>query len=201
MRANGANGTSDRTRLDRALAAAVRDPALIRAAEALLDNDLAKAEAILRPHLYDRPTDVAAIRMMAELAGRIGRYADAETLLRRALELAPDFSAARANLATALCRGQAAADEAAETARRTFEEGSAGEALPTMTATHRITIIDALIGLGMCASKGEARRLIQGGGARIDGEKVDNDEAWITPTAEGVRISAGKKKHGLVLQG
>jgi len=106
-----------------------------------------------------------------------------------------------ANAATALCRGQAAADEAAETARRTFEEGSAGEALPTMTATHRITIIDALIGLGMCASKGEARRLIQGGGARIDGEKVENDEAWITPTAEGVRVSAGKKKHGLVVAG
>ena len=53
----------------------------------------------------------------------------------------------------------------------------------------------------MCASKGEARRLIQGGGARIDGEKVESDEAWITPTADGVRISAGKKKHGLVLQG
>ena len=106
-----------------------------------------------------------------------------------------------ANAATALCRGQAAADEAAETARRTFEEGTSGEALPTFAASHRITIIDALIGLGMCTSKGEARRLIQGGGARIDGEKVESDEAWITPTADGVRISAGKKKHGLVLQG
>jgi tetratricopeptide (TPR) repeat protein len=90
--------------LDRALAAAVRDPALVRAAQALLDNDLAAAERILRPHLHADPFDVAAIRMLAEVAGRIGRYADAEKLLRRALELAPGFTAARANLATALYR-------------------------------------------------------------------------------------------------
>jgi tetratricopeptide (TPR) repeat protein len=90
--------------LDRALAAAKRDPVLIRAAKALLANDLEAAEGFLRPFLFDHPTDVAAIRMMAELAGRLGRYADAEKLLRRALELAPDFSAARANLATALYR-------------------------------------------------------------------------------------------------
>jgi tetratricopeptide (TPR) repeat protein len=90
--------------LDRALDAAVRDPALVGAAQALLANDLAAAERILRPHLHADPFDVAAIRMLAEVAGRIGRYADAETLLRRALELAPDFTAARANLATALYR-------------------------------------------------------------------------------------------------
>ena len=48
---------------------------------------------MLRPHLHEKPTDVAAIRMLAELAGRIGRYTDAETLLRRALELAPGFAA------------------------------------------------------------------------------------------------------------
>lgn len=90
--------------LDRALDAAVRDPALVRAAQALLANDLAAAERILRPHLHADPFDVAAIRMLAEIAGRIGRYADAEKLLRRALELAPDFTAARANLATALYR-------------------------------------------------------------------------------------------------
>ncbi|HEY0414514.1 MAG TPA: sulfotransferase [Allosphingosinicella sp.] len=90
--------------LDRALDAARRDPALLRAAQALLDNDLPVAEGILRRHLYAAPTDVPAMRMMAELAGRLGRYKDAEALLRRALELAPDFTAARANLATALYR-------------------------------------------------------------------------------------------------
>jgi tetratricopeptide (TPR) repeat protein len=90
--------------LDRALDQAVRDPQLVRAAEALLANDLPVAERILRPHLHANPFDVAAIRMLAEVAGRIGRYGDAEKLLRRALELAPDFTAARANLATALYR-------------------------------------------------------------------------------------------------
>jgi tetratricopeptide (TPR) repeat protein len=107
--------------LDRALAEAVRNPALLRAAQALLDNDLPVAERILRPHLHDRPTDVAAIRMMAELAGRLGRYADAEKLLRRALELAPDFSAARANLATALYRQNRPA-EAVEMLDRLLDE-------------------------------------------------------------------------------
>jgi len=87
-----------------AIAAATRDPRLLRAAEALLDNDIPVAERLLRSHLKEKPTDVAAIRMMAEVAGRLGRYADAETLLRRALELAPSFAAARSNLATILYR-------------------------------------------------------------------------------------------------
>ena len=93
-----------------AIHASVRDPVLIEAAEALLDNELATAEHILRPRLKAKPTDVAAIRMMAELAARLGRYGDAETLLRRALELAPGFAAARANLATILYRQNRPAD-------------------------------------------------------------------------------------------
>ncbi|HEX4739024.1 MAG TPA: sulfotransferase [Allosphingosinicella sp.] len=113
---------SDTVVLDRALADAVRNPALLRAAQALFDNDLAVAERILRPHLYDHPTDVAAIRMMAELAGRLGRYADAEKLLRRALDLAPDFSAARANLATSLYRQNRPAEAVAELDRLLDEE-------------------------------------------------------------------------------
>ena len=72
----------------------------------------------------------------------------------------------------------------------------AGESLPTFVASGPITIIEALIGLGMCASKGEARRLIQGGGARADGEKIDDEGAMVTP---GAKISAGKKKHGLIV--
>ncbi|HEU0098856.1 MAG TPA: sulfotransferase [Allosphingosinicella sp.] len=76
----------------------------MEAALALVEGRLAVAEGLLRSHLRQRPTDIAAIRMMAELAGRLGRYADSETLLRRALELAPGFTAARANLATILYR-------------------------------------------------------------------------------------------------
>ena len=100
-----------------AISASVRDPALMGAAAALVDNDLAAAERLLRPHLKRKPTDVAAIRMMAELAGRLGRYADAERLLRRALELAPAFTAARANLATALYRQNRATEAIAELER------------------------------------------------------------------------------------
>jgi tetratricopeptide (TPR) repeat protein len=85
-----------------AIGVSVRDPKLMRAAGALVENDLPTAEAILRPRLKEKPADVAAIRMMAELAARIGRYQDAENLLRRAVDLAPAFMAARSNLATVL---------------------------------------------------------------------------------------------------
>ena len=94
-----------------AVHASVGDPQLVDAATALLDGDLRRAEQLLRPRLKDDPFDVAAIRMMAELAGRLGRYRDAEALLRRALDLAPGFRAARANLATVLHR-QNRSDEA-----------------------------------------------------------------------------------------
>ena len=82
----------------------VRDPVLREAAIALCDGDLPVAERLLKDHLKQQPTDVAAIRMLAELAGRIGRDVDAESLLRRAVELAPSFAAARFNLATILYR-------------------------------------------------------------------------------------------------
>ena len=103
-----------------------------------------------------------------------------------------------ANEATAMCRGRAAADEAAETARRTFEEGSAGEALPSIAVAGSIGIVDALVNLGLTASKGEARRLIKGGGARVDGEKVDDEALTIAVGSSPVRVSAGKKHHGIL---
>ncbi|WP_404481094.1 tetratricopeptide repeat-containing sulfotransferase family protein [Novosphingobium sp. BL-52-GroH] len=87
-----------------AIRASAHDPRLVAIAGALVTGDLPAAESGLRQRLRDQPTDVAAIRMMAELAGRIGRHRDAEALLRRALELAPGFVAARANLATVLYR-------------------------------------------------------------------------------------------------
>ncbi|WP_168846103.1 tyrosine--tRNA ligase [Sphingomonas sp. S2M10] len=103
-----------------------------------------------------------------------------------------------ANEATAMCRGRAAAEEAAETARKTFEEGAAGGALPTLAVSGgSISVVDALVGLGFCASKGEARRLIKGGGARLEGEKIDDEAATIAVAGE-VRLSAGKKHHGLL---
>ncbi len=104
-----------------------------------------------------------------------------------------------ANAATAMCRGPAAAEQAAETARRTFEEGSSGDALPSVAVSgDSIAVIDALIAIGFANSKGEARRLIAGGGARIDGEKVTDEAATIPLDTANIRISAGKKLHGLL---
>ena len=102
-----------------------------------------------------------------------------------------------ADLATAMAHGEEAAREASETARRTFEEGSSGEALPTLKVAGEIALVDALVGLGLCASKNEARRLIAQGGAKVEGERAGEDRV-IAVTGE-VRISAGKKKHGVLV--
>ena len=80
------------------------DPRLLEPALALAEGHIAVAEPLLRNHLKQFPTDVAAIRMLAEIATRIGRYGDAENLLTRCLELAPGFKAARHNFAVILHR-------------------------------------------------------------------------------------------------
>jgi len=84
--------------------ASVRQPALQQAAGAMLRNDIAKAESLLKAHLHAAPTDVPAIRMLAEVAVRVGRDDDALRLLERCLELAPGFLPARYNLAVVLHR-------------------------------------------------------------------------------------------------
>jgi tetratricopeptide (TPR) repeat protein len=89
--------------------AATKDPRLLAAAAALVANDLPVAEARLRAHLKDHATDVAALRMLAEVAARLRRYPDAQRLLERCLELAPSFDAARHNLAIVLNRQTKAA--------------------------------------------------------------------------------------------
>jgi len=82
----------------------VNDPRLMNAALALAQNRIPDAEAALREHLKHWPTDVLAIRMLAEVAARIGRIHDAETLLARCVELAPGFRMARQNYAMVLHR-------------------------------------------------------------------------------------------------
>jgi tetratricopeptide (TPR) repeat protein len=81
-----------------------RDPRLLAAGTALCENRIPEAEALLREHLKRLPTDVAAIRMLAEVAARLGRNEDAENLLARCLELAPAFREARQNYALVLHR-------------------------------------------------------------------------------------------------
>jgi tetratricopeptide (TPR) repeat protein len=97
--------------------ASVTDPNLMAAADALCDDRLAVAERLLRDHLTAHPTDVAAMRLLAETGTRLGRYGDAEALLERALELAPSFVGARYNLAIVLYRQQKAAEALAQIER------------------------------------------------------------------------------------
>jgi tetratricopeptide (TPR) repeat protein len=94
----------------RAVKAATTDAELMRAAQALFANVLHEAEPLLKERLKRDPYDYTALRMLAELAARIGRLHDSENLLRRALELAPSFQNARANLATILYRQSRAAE-------------------------------------------------------------------------------------------
>jgi tetratricopeptide (TPR) repeat protein len=111
----------DSAAADQAYALSIRhsaqDPRLMQAGVHLVDGRLAPAEALLREHLKQHPTDVAAIRMLAEVASRLGRYADAEALLARGLELAPSFAPVRHNLALVLHRQARFADALAEIQR------------------------------------------------------------------------------------
>ncbi len=88
-----------------------RDPRLMHAAAALAKNDLDTAQPALAAWLAAHPVDPYALRMMAEVSGRLGRYAESETLLRRSLAVAPQFDVARFNLALVLHR-QSASDAA-----------------------------------------------------------------------------------------
>jgi tyrosyl-tRNA synthetase len=102
--------------------------------------------------------------------------------------------------ATAMAHGVSAAGMAEQTADATFSGGH-GDDLPSHAiATEVIGIVDALIALKFATSKAEARRLIAGGGARIDGEKVTDEGALVAPGTDPVRISAGKKLHGLIIR-
>src|SRR6185437_5870455 len=86
------------------LRVATKDPKLIEAARVLCDNKLAIAERLLRDYLRNDPSSIAALRMLAEIGARLGRYGDAEVLLARCLELAPNFAVARHNYAVVLHR-------------------------------------------------------------------------------------------------
>jgi len=101
---------------------ASRDPRLLEAGAALVENRIAQAEVLLRAHLKQHPTDVAAIRMLAEVAARLGRFGDSEVLLARCLELAPSFTAARHNYATVLNRQGKGAEALAEVERVLVQE-------------------------------------------------------------------------------
>jgi tyrosyl-tRNA synthetase len=111
-----------------------------------------------------------------------------------------------ATAATALAHGQAAADAAAETARRAFEEGEAAETLPGVTVPAGeleagIPAFRLFALAGLAASNGEARRLIRGGGARVNDAPVTEEGQVISArdARDGaIKLSAGRKQHRLV---
>jgi tetratricopeptide (TPR) repeat protein len=92
----------------------VRTPELIQAADALAQGQLPDAESRLRARLQRQPTDIAALRMLAELAARLGRNEEAIRLLEHVLLRAPSFDAARQNLAAVLNRGNRHTEALAE---------------------------------------------------------------------------------------
>ena len=108
--------------------------------------------------------------------------------------------------ATALVHDRTAADAAADTARRTFEEGTLAENLPTVEiATAEMTslgVLAAFVRAGLVASNGEARRQIKGGGLKVNDTTVTDEKMVLTPAAltpEGViKLSLGKKRHVLL---
>jgi tyrosyl-tRNA synthetase len=109
--------------------------------------------------------------------------------------------------ATALLHGRDAANEAADTAQKTFEQGAIAENLPTVEIPRGeleagIGVLAAFVKAGLVASNGEARRQIKGGGLRVNDTVVTDEKMALTPaslTPEGViKLSMGKKKHVLL---
>ncbi|MBI3446842.1 MAG: tyrosine--tRNA ligase [Magnetospirillum sp.] len=107
---------------------------------------------------------------------------------------------------TRLCHGEAAALEAAETARKTFEEGASDANLPTIEIAAAelaagLSLVALLVKAGLAASNGDAKRLIKGGGARVNDEAIANEGHNLgnTDLKDGIlKLTAGKKRHILV---
>jgi tyrosyl-tRNA synthetase len=108
--------------------------------------------------------------------------------------------------ATAMLHGRSAAEAAAETARKTFEQGESAEGLPriALDLNAGVGLLAAITAAGLASSNGEARRHIQGGAIRINDKPVTDDKMQLTAAhcdGEGViKLSMGKKKHVLIVQ-
>ena len=109
-----------------------------------------------------------------------------------------------ANEATAMLHGHAAAEAAAETSRKTFEEGTSAEGLPTIMLDLKsgVGLLQANVAAGFASSNGEARRAVRGGAIRVNDTQVSDDKMILNLSnlnANGViKLSMGRKKHVLV---
>jgi tyrosyl-tRNA synthetase len=104
---------------------------------------------------------------------------------------------------TVLCHGQDAADSAMETAKLIFEQGGVGGDIPIYNAdlSEPIPAYELFFNAGLAESKSEARKLIRGGGARVNDVKIEDENMLVNSSDiinDGIKLSAGKKKHILV---
>ncbi|RWC56421.1 tyrosine--tRNA ligase [Mesorhizobium sp.] len=108
---------------------------------------------------------------------------------------------------TALLHGRAAAEQASDTARKTFEEGALAESLPTVEVDKAaleagLGVLSLLVSAGLAVSNGEARRHVQGGAVRLNDQPVSDERRLVTPgdlsPENVVKLSLGRKKHILV---
>lgn len=112
-----------------------------------------------------------------------------------------------AHEATKLCHGEDAANEAAATAQKVFEQGSVGDDLPTIDIdesrlSNGVPVMELLVESGLTESKGKARKLIEQGGAKLNDAKIMDIDMLVASadlTDDGyIKLSAGKKKHAIV---
>ena len=106
-----------------------------------------------------------------------------------------------------MCHGEQAAIDAEATAQQVFEQGSVGDDLPSIDVTMTtleggLNILDLFVDAGLASSKGDVKRLIKGGGAKINDATITDMSMIVTPTAineDGIiKLSSGKKKHALI---
>jgi len=102
--------------------------------------------------------------------------------------------------ATAMLHGRDAATAAEATARETFAGGGAGEKLPTLSLGDGMNITHALTAIGFTGSNGEAKRKIAEGAVRLDDVTVNDPALLLTPSDEPLKLSLGKKRHGLLVR-
>jgi tyrosyl-tRNA synthetase len=105
-----------------------------------------------------------------------------------------------ANEATAMLHGEEAARAAKETARATFEQGGAGEDLPTLSVGEGMNITHALTALGFTPSNKEAKRKIAEGAVRLNDQPVSDPGLMVEVVGEAVKLSLGKKRHALLVK-
>ena len=110
-----------------------------------------------------------------------------------------------ANEATRLCHGEEAAKASEATATQTFAQGQMSDGLPQFAMSadqaYGLSVLDAFVTAELAASKGEIRRLIKGGGARVNGTAISSDDAVLSEsdfTDGRCQLSAGKKRHALI---